>query len=76
MQSDEEEICKKVKLEDPSYSEEEEEVVDVEELEESEEEEKGKKNKKQETIEVIFRNIINRMKIIYMQTNCLILKLC
>lgn len=58
MQSDEEEICKKVKIEDPSYSEEEEEVVDVEELEESEEEEKGKKNKRQETVEVILQNIL------------------
>ena len=76
MQSEEEEICKKVKLEDPSYSEEDEEVVDVEELEESDEEEKGKKNKKQETIEVIFRNVINRMKIIFMLTNCLIQNQC
>lgn len=65
-----------MKLEDPSNSEEEEDIVDVEELEESEEEEKGKKNKKQETIEVIFRIILNRMKITYMLTNYLILMLC
>lgn len=45
MKSDEEEICKKVKIDDPSFVEEEEEIVDVEELEESDEEEKIKKIK-------------------------------
>lgn len=45
MKSDEEEICKKVKIDDPSFVEEEEEIVDVEELEESDEEDKNKKIK-------------------------------